>query len=145
MIKTEAKEGCICMDILDRCLDSEDFYPTTFWVQCFNCFVYNEMGYETTVPLLTLFHSFLNFTIHFNDEYPGLLPDIFHNNFEFKKAIHFVSGKLDDYYVFFMRVNMCSIVHVVDNQEEEKESGPESDEEEVYPLSHVNSLAFLNL
>lgn len=120
--------GIICLSILEKCLDAENEYKNTFWLECMRVCLKREFIFEIDKSEENVFDSFIGFMLSFNSTYPLTLPSIFHSTMEMHKAARFFMPRTDKNETFFLHVLTTEILlryelsHVVEDEDESGDS-----------------------
>ena len=109
-VSENPKVGLLCLEILEKCLESEYLFPMTFWLECMRCFAYDKYHEVVEKSVTYLFHQFLVYMLRFNDTYPLTLPPIFHSGVEMRKAAQFYKMKSDVLVLLIVRIYNTSLV-----------------------------------
>ena len=120
VVDDSCNEGVLCLTILEKCLDAENEYPSTFWLECVRIFLAREFTFASNKKIESLFDSFIAFMLQFNNTYPMTLPSIFHSTREMHKAVTFFITRVEtERECFFLHVMSTEILLKYDSEEVE--------------------------
>ena len=129
IIDDNSECGIVSMSMLDKCLNSENEYPGTFWRHLLDLLTHDDFHTSSLMSSSRMFITFISFLARFNETYPKVLPSIIHSTYEMHRAGRFVSDREQTNPQLIHQVYNTNILSRYEDPQEPNPADPIHDDE----------------